>query len=172
MSVFTVHEPPLRYADTTIDPQRFVFVRDGFYVWAFLLAPLWMLRRRLWLVLVLYLVISGVIETGLRFLGASAFLITLTAILISFLVGLEAATLRRFTLRRRGWRNVGVVSGDKVEDAELRFFDTWIRQGANRGRGPASPSAYPPASSAGQSSPPPAGSSGVIGLFPEPGSSR
>ena len=25
---------------------RFVFVRDGFHFWAFLLAPLWMLRHR------------------------------------------------------------------------------------------------------------------------------
>ena len=28
---------------------RFRFVRDGFHVWAFLLAPFWMLRHRLWL---------------------------------------------------------------------------------------------------------------------------
>ena len=33
-----------------------MFVRDGFYFWAFLLGPLWMLWRRLWLVLVVYLV--------------------------------------------------------------------------------------------------------------------
>ena len=32
-------------------------------------------------------------------------------LLISFLVGLEASTLRRFTLARRGWRNIGLVSG-------------------------------------------------------------
>ena len=34
------------------DPERFVFVRDGFHFWAFLLAPLWLLWHRLWLVLV------------------------------------------------------------------------------------------------------------------------
>ncbi len=43
------------------------------------------------------------------------------------MIGLEASTLRRFTLRRRGWRNVGVVSGDDLEDAERRFFDAWVR---------------------------------------------
>ena len=36
------------------DPERFVFVRDGFYFWAFLLGPVWMLWRRLWLVLRVY----------------------------------------------------------------------------------------------------------------------
>ncbi len=57
MSVYTVHEPPLRGADASAEPERFVFVRDGFHWWAFLLAPLWMLWHRLWLVFVIYLVV-------------------------------------------------------------------------------------------------------------------
>ena len=35
-------------------PERFKFVRDGFSWGAFLFGPLWMVRHRLWLVLVLY----------------------------------------------------------------------------------------------------------------------
>ena len=37
-----------------------MFVRDGFYFWAFLLAPLWMLLHRLWLVLLAIVVVVGV----------------------------------------------------------------------------------------------------------------
>ena len=169
MSVYTVHEPPLRAADTLAEPVRFVFVRDGFYWWAFLLTPLWMLWHRLWLVLLLYVLLSVVLDVALRIAGASAPLIALIDILISLLAGLEASTLRRFTLRRRGWQNVGVVSGDDLEDAERRFFDTWVR---SRPRGTLSPSPGLPL-------PPPAPSrsyrrdaSGVIGLFPEPGAQR
>src|SRR6476660_3985649 len=54
MSIYTVHEPPLKADASTPDPDRFAFVRDGFSFWAFLLAPLWMLRHRLWLVSVGY----------------------------------------------------------------------------------------------------------------------
>ena len=43
MPTYTVHEPPPRKGETVTAPERFVFVRDGFYVWAFLLAPLWLL---------------------------------------------------------------------------------------------------------------------------------
>ena len=170
MSVFTVHEPPLRAADSLADPQRFILVRDGFYFWAFLLTPFWMARYRLWLVLVLYLVVTIGIESGLRILGASGLVVALAGIAISFLAGLEAGTLRRFTLSRRGWRNVGVVSGHKVEDAELRFFDTWIRQ--TPARSTASSPAKPGTPSA--PSPPPSSPEppGVIGLFPEPGAQR
>jgi hypothetical protein len=170
MPVYTVHEPPLRTAGALAEAERFVFVRDGFYWWAFLLTPLWMLWRRLWLVLLIYVVCSALIDTAMRVIGALASAIALIDILISFLIGLEASTLLRFTLRRRGWQNVGVVSGDDLEDAERRFFDAWVR------RGPA-PRVAPPAGPAAPPSPAPARSpageaSGVIGLFPEPGAQR
>src|SRR5271170_4674341 len=128
MSVYTVHEPPLRAAGVLADPERFIFVRDGFYVWAFLLTPLWMLWHRLWLVFLSYVVASAVLDSALRVAGASAGLIGLVGMLIALLIGLEASTLRRLTLRRRRWRNVGVVSGDDLEDAERRFFEAWVRQ--------------------------------------------
>jgi hypothetical protein len=174
MSVYTVHEPPLRAADALADPERFVFVRDGFYAWAFLLTPLWMLWHRLWLVFVGYVVLSAVLDSALRLAGASALAITLVGLLISLLIGLEAATLQRLTLRRRGWRNVGVVSGDDVEDAERRFFDAWVRRAPARS-GP--PSATTPSAPAATFAPPFAAApasdaTGVIGLFPEPGAQR
>src|SRR5262249_21702267 len=49
MAVYPVHQPPLRADDAAADPDRFIFVRDGFYGWALLFGPLWMLRHRLWL---------------------------------------------------------------------------------------------------------------------------
>jgi hypothetical protein len=93
------------------------------------------------------------------------------------LIGFEAATLRRFTLARRRWRNVGIVVGDDLELAERRFYDTWAANdwatSASLHR-PARP-APPPAGAAPlfqrpQGSSPDA--SGVIGLFPEPGAPR
>jgi len=168
MSVYTVHEPPLRAADASADPQRFIFVRDGFYFWAFLLGPFWMIRHRLWLVLALYLVISIGIEVGVRAAGGSDGAIMLVGFLISLLVGFEAGTLRRFTLQRRGWRNVGTVSGGRQEEAELRFFDAWLRRPSLR---PAAPPAANPDTPA-MAPPPSSEGTGVIGLFPEPGASR
>jgi Protein of unknown function (DUF2628) len=164
MSVYTVHEPPLRGADALAEAERFIFVRDGFYWWAFLLTPFWMLRHRLWLVLAIYLVVIAGLDTALYSVGASAFVIACVGALISLLVGFEASTLRRFTLRRRRWSNVGIVSGDDLEDAERRFFDIWIRDASARSVTPSNP---PPPSALPASGRPE--TSGVIGLFPEPG---
>ena len=54
MRIYTVHEPAPRENEIVADPDRFRFVRDGFYFWAFLLGPVWMLWHRLWLVLLIY----------------------------------------------------------------------------------------------------------------------
>jgi len=163
MSVYTVHEPPLRAGNAAPDPDRFQFVRDGFYFWAFLLTPLWMLWHRMWLVLVLYVVIDAGLENAMYYSGVGTALIVLVQLLISLLIGMEASTLRRLSLARRGWRNVGVVSGETLEAAERRFFDSWVRtapdQRAERAAVPAAPSPAPPM----------APSSDIIGLFPDPG---
>jgi len=178
MAVYTVHEPPLKRDQTAPDPERFVFVRDGFAFWAFVLAPLWMLRHRLWLVFTGYMVVTIALQVVLRATGASSAVTVLVSLLIAWLVGLEAATLRRFTLARRGWKNVGIVVGDDLEAVERRFFDAWADESSDSGelrRPLPSTSAVPilrrPQGSLQATSQAP-GSSDVIGLFPEPGASR
>jgi hypothetical protein len=162
MSIYTVHEPPPKANEDAPDPVRFVFVREGFSFWAFLLTGLWMLRHRLWFVLFAYIVVAGALQAAVYMTGASFAVMLGVGFLLSLLVGFEAATLRRFTLARRGWRNVGIVVGDDVESAERRFFDAWVR-----GEGRVSP---PPPAPAAMRRPPRA--SDVIGLFPEPGAPR
>jgi uncharacterized protein DUF2628 len=44
---------------------------------------------------------------------------------IAVLMGLEAASLQRWTLSRRKWRALDVVVADDEEAAERRFFDRW-----------------------------------------------
>jgi hypothetical protein len=171
MAVYTVHQPPLGKSENTPDPARFTFVRDGFYAWGFVLSVLWMLRHRLWLVAVLFVALTVLIELGLRYAGVSSGWRLLVFVALAFLVGLEGATLRRWTLKRRGYTNVGVVVADNQDDAERRFFVNW--QAGKR------PVAAPPPAHAESvvrgaiaSSPRPAyprsEPSGVIGSFPEP----
>jgi hypothetical protein len=169
MATYTVHEPPLREDESATDPERFVFVRDGFYIWAFALTPLWMLRHRLWLVLLGYVLLTVAINVALALAGAAMAVAFVVGALVSLLVGFEAASLRRWTLRRRGWANVGVVVGDDVETAERRFFEAWVKSESPHAMLPARP--LRAAVSVPVMQRPPAGS-GVIGLFPTPGAPR
>jgi hypothetical protein len=168
MAIYTVHEPPLRGKEIAPDPERFVFVRDGFHLWAFLLTPLWLLWHRLWLVLVTYVVLAVALDAGLVLLGASPAAIFAVNALLSLLIGFEAASLRRFTLGRRGFANVGVVVGDNIETAEQRFFDSWVKGQPHA----IAPVPRPSGTSGVPASVRPAAGSEIIGLFPSPGAPR
>lgn len=170
MPTYTVHEPPATRKPERQGPERFVFVRDGFHFWAFLATPLWMLRHRLWLAVVVYLALSAALAFGQRTLGISGVSAALGGLLLSALVGLEAATLRRRKLRRRKWRELGIVSAAGLEEAERRFFDAWTAEETPVRPRPAAPSAL-----AGLHAPAPTATgapSHVVGLFPEPGGQR
>ncbi|HEY6861379.1 MAG TPA: DUF2628 domain-containing protein [Pseudolabrys sp.] len=168
MPTYTVHAPPPRQGETMCAPGRFLFVRDGFHVWAFVLAPLWLLLHRLWLAFVIYVVGYGLIGVGLALLRASANTQFLVGLLIALLVGFEASSVWRWTLARRGWTTLGFVVGD-AELAERRFFAEWSKHAANT-------SATPPTSHEPKYTTPvrrgPPSPSDVIGLFPEPGAQR
>src|SRR5262245_20859284 len=123
MSIYTVYEPPLKAHESAPNPERFVFVRDGFSFWAFLLAPWWMLRHRLWLALTGYVILAIALSVALRFAGASTTVMLIAGALFSLLVGFEAATLRRFKLSRRGWTNVGIVVGAVIAARRCRAGD-------------------------------------------------
>src|SRR5258708_28604881 len=104
MTVYMVFEPPRRGADPVKHAERIVFIRDRFSWSAFLFAPLWMLWRRLWLVLIGYVVVIAALMVGLTWLGAGPNAQFWALALISLLIGFEAATLRRWTLLPRGSR--------------------------------------------------------------------
>jgi Protein of unknown function (DUF2628) len=162
MAIYTVHEPPSRIGAAAPDPERYVFVRDGFSFWAFVFGPLWMLRHRMWLVLLLYIVVSLALDAAIRFAGASAFIVGCVGFLLSLLIGLEASSLRRFTLQRRGWKYAGVVAGEDREAAERRFFDTWLRSEKQPVALAIAPALNPNLPR----------TSDIIGLFPQPGLGR
>jgi hypothetical protein len=164
MAVYTVHEPPLKAGATSApEPERFIFVRDGFSFAALLFGPLWMLRHRMWLVLLGYGAVAAVLSLVLR-LHASAGVGLIVWTLLALLLGFEAGTLRRFTLRRRGWTNISIVVGDDLESAERRFFDSWISRSSVRETSAGGQTAVPSPSLPMQDP--------ILGLFPDPRASR
>jgi hypothetical protein len=122
MAAYSVFAPPLSHAGAA-GAERFKFVRDGFSWPAFILGPIWMLFHRLALVLLLWLVVVLVLGAVIRLFGVPSGTALLVFLLLALLIGLEASTLRSWTLKRRGWREIGIVVADELEAAERRFFD-------------------------------------------------
>jgi hypothetical protein len=156
---------------------RFAFVRDGFHFWAAVAGVVWLAWHRLWLALIGWIVLLLAVDFGMAALGARGGAILSANLLLALLMGFEAASLRRWTLSRRNWRQLDIVVADDEESAERRFFDRWTAKqralvndqlAVDRGAPP------PTRDIPGQpfSRPPPLPRSEIIGLFPEPGGSR
>jgi hypothetical protein len=160
---YTVHAPPPRKG--ALAPECFVFLRDGFHVWAFIAPALWLLVYRLWLAFVLYIIIAGGIIAALVWLGAGTLAVIAAGLCISLLIGFEAASIRRWTLARRRWAMLGFVVGENRDSAEQRFFARWTER-PQEIAAPAESTPPPPP----RFTPRPAPD--VIGLFPQPGGTR
>jgi hypothetical protein len=159
MAVYSVFEPPERSNNVADDAERFAFVRDGFSWPAFAFGPIWMLWNRLWLVLIGYFGAVAALAIGMRVDGFHGGVQAWAWFLFAVLVGLEASSLRRWTLMRRGWNDLGVVVADDLEAAERRFFSAWAPSGRDQPRPAAATLRMPRGND-------------VLGLFPEPGANR
>jgi hypothetical protein len=174
MPVYTVHAPTANAGIAAIE--RFAFVRDGFHFWAAVFGPLWLVRHRLWLALIGWIIVILAVDVGMTGLGANGTAILLANVLIALLMGFEASSIRRWTLSRRNWRQLDIVVARNQEAAERRFFDRWTaKQRVVNDQTAVDRGAPPPTRDIpGQafSRPPPLPQNEIIGLFPEPGASR
>jgi hypothetical protein len=176
MPVYTVHAPVMTDAGFRAT-DRFAFVRDGFHFWAFVLGPVWLAWHRLWLALIGWIVVIAAVDVGMMALGTGRMTVFVANLLLALLLGFEAASLQRWTLSRRNWRQLDIVVADDEESAERRLFDRWTAKQRNLDndqtavdRGAPPPTRDIPGLAF--SRPPPLPQSEIIGLFPEPGASR
>jgi hypothetical protein len=93
-----------------------IFVPDTFCWGGFILTGFWVLWNRMWIVssiVIAVLFIGTALPTILQFLvnvGVSVFL------------GLHGHDLLGWSLKRRGFSEVGLSAGNTLEEAEFRFY--------------------------------------------------
>lgn len=106
------------------DPARDVqLVKEGFSWPAFLFTFAWALWTRMWWPAVALFAALTLAGWGVRLLGAGETLEGAASILLAFAVGLVGNDIRRWQLERRGFDEVGVVSGKNADEAMRRFLD-------------------------------------------------
>lgn len=119
MRIYTVH---LRREG--LDPDRdIVLVKEGFNWPALLFSLLWALWHGLWLVALGLVLAEVILGTTMRFLGAGPWIETAIFTGVAMIFAFIANDLRRWTLRRRGFVQAGVIAGRNRDAAEVRLFD-------------------------------------------------
>jgi hypothetical protein len=125
MKTYTLHVPAEAMPGDPAPLEEAELVRDGFSWAAFVFTFLWFFWNRLWLaglgVLVLVIGLPLALQ-ALEVGGGAAFLAQL---LLQVLIGLEASSLRRWTLRRRK-PAVDVITAADLEEAEAKSFARWL----------------------------------------------
>ena len=166
MTLYSVYEPPGEAGDVEDRADSLVFVKEGFS-WPALLVPgLWLLYRRMWLELVLFLGLFLVLGWAFGPSDAGKELFGWLSLALVVLFAFEANDLRRAALERRGYRQMGIAIGSGRDDAELAFFRSWLPQ-QTRGRqreivvDRPQDAGFPAPKASGEAE-------GVIGLFPRP----
>jgi hypothetical protein len=115
MAIFTVHAPPGDLAEA-IAADRVVLVREGFSWWALFVPFLWAPAKRLWLVLLGWVVATVLIELVDLFVDPT--LGSIGSIVFALWFAAAARDFERWTLTRRGLSLVGVV---EAADREAAF---------------------------------------------------
>src|SRR3712207_238833 len=126
MKTFTLHVAADALPGDPEPLDRAVLVRDGFSWGAFFFTALWFFAHRLWLAGLGVLVLLVAFNLGLAALGLRPGAAFLAQLLLSVLIGLEANSLRRWTLSRRGRPAIDVVTASDHDDAETKAFARWL----------------------------------------------
>jgi len=126
MTTYTLHLPrDARPGDpSALDESE--LVKDAFSWGAFLFTFLWFFVHRLWLaglaVLLLVLAFGGLMAA----LDVHPLAASVAQLLLQALIGLEANSLRRWTLARRGRPAVDAVTAADQDEAETKAFARWL----------------------------------------------
>lgn len=125
MVTYNVFEPPNAPANRLESAEQLLFVKDGFSWLAALLPAFWLLWKRMWLELVVFMAGAGLLVWAFTAMGApnvgNAILL-----IVQIVFGFEAGQLHSASLERRGYKYVGTVSGRSSEDSERRFLEVWL----------------------------------------------
>ncbi len=154
MRTYTLHLPQDAFPHDEDVLEEAELVKDGFSWGAFLFTFLWFFWRRLWLAGLIVFAAVLALNVALQVSGVRPGAAFVADLLLMFLIGLEASSLRRWTLERRGRPAVDAVVASGLEEAEAKTFTRWLGRAAGAGN-------FAPAVA------PPRKPDAVLGLFPE-----
>lgn len=163
MTTYTLHLPRDARPGDPAALDEAELVKDAFSWGAFFFTFLWFFVHRLWLAGLF--VLLGLIAFGilLNVLQVHPLAGIGGQVLLQLLIGLEANSLRRWTLARRGLALADAVAAADRDEAEAKLFARWLQarpQAPTRTSAPARHPAPPSVPSLPRTEP-------VIGLFPD-----
>ncbi|MFN3170572.1 MAG: DUF2628 domain-containing protein [Hyphomicrobiales bacterium] len=124
MRTYSIFAPPVMAGTVEEDAQSLVFVRHGWSLAALFVPLIWMLVRRLWWVLLAYLVV--VIGIQVLSFAVPDLVTTGLSVAVAIVVFVEAGQLRLESMAVKGYREIAVLEARNRDEAERVFFTQWL----------------------------------------------
>jgi hypothetical protein len=137
--IYTVHHRQEASGSLTGLGDDAVLVKEGFSWPAFFIPPIWLIYKRMWIVLVFYVAVTIALTVlaQVALLPDSAVFVGNLA--VNLILGLQGNDLYRWTLARRRYREQAVVVGRNLVTAEQRYFQAIAEAIGRRRTTPAMP---------------------------------
>ena len=123
MRIYSVHHRQEATGSLTGLGEDAILVKEGFSWPGFFVPPLWLICKRMWIVLAFYLAATA----GLALLAQGTFVpeaaVFAGSLAIHLILGFEGNDLYRWTLARGRYREQAVVMGANLIAAEQRYFE-------------------------------------------------
>lgn len=122
MKTFTVHHKTGDADSIITRPEQVVFVPEAFSWMAFIVPLFWLLFHRMWVVAAIFFAVFSMVSAVGIWLGLSSWVMVLLDAALSLFIALEGNELRRWSLERRGFKMINIISGRSKPECELEFF--------------------------------------------------
>ena len=122
MKIFSVHHKSTEPALILSEGLETRFVKEGISWTAVFFTPLWLFFHRMWLVLFATLVLYAIAIIAAEAVGLDAGPALSLVLVVNIIIALEGNNLRRWTLKRAGYQEIGVVTGRSLEHVKDGFL--------------------------------------------------
>lgn len=127
MKTYKVFEREDASGDPYMRSEKLVFVGVGFSWLAFIAPAVWALLNQAWLALAGFVAVGAGLEYGLAKLNFDPLAVIALGLMVNIIVALEADTILAWTLGRKGFAEIGLVTGTNRDACELQFLKSWGR---------------------------------------------
>jgi hypothetical protein len=136
MRTYSVFAPPVLPGSLEEDARSLVFVRHGWSLAALFVPLIWMLVRRLWWVLLAYIVL--IIALQVASYAVPPIVSVALSVGLALVIMIEAGQLRLESVAAKGYREIAVIHAPNLREAEVRFLAQWMKE-----RGETAPTPLP-----------------------------
>lgn len=122
MKIYSVHYPMEVGSSLTGLAKETILVKEGFSWPAFYVPLFWLIYKRMWVVLAVFIALEIALAGLGSLAGLTDGLIFICSLTLQAIMGFEGNNLYRWSLERRRFKQQAIVAGADLAAAEHRFF--------------------------------------------------